>query len=300
MKPKLIVHGGAWSIPNKMIDPHLLGVEQAIRDVYPLLDDGMSALDAVERAVNILEEDPTYDSGRGAFLNARGEIELDAMIMNGIDLNIGAVAALQNLLYPISVARMVMDRTEHAFMVGCGAQDFAKSMGFVELDPKELLTERELEFWHKVRNDPDFESRDVFRPKPKGTVGAVAMDEHGNLAAATSTGGSPRKLPGRVGDSPIPGAGTWVDNLTAGCSVTGWGEAIMKVMLAKHACDLTTDMGAMMACRSSIEMLKQRVDGDAGLIMIDRHGNYGYAHNTDRMAFAYWDTEKGLIARIEA
>ncbi len=299
MKPKLIVHGGAWSIPNKMVDPHLAGVEKAIKEVYPLLKRGVSALDAVEKAVNILEEDPTYDSGRGAFLNARGEIELDAMIMNGFNLDIGSVAAVQNLLHPISLARMVMEKTEHAFLVGGGAQDFARAMGFTELDPKELLTFRELEFWEKIKDDPDFRSRDVFRPAPKGTVGAVALDANGNLAVATSTGGSPRKLPGRVGDSPLPGAGTWCDNLTAGCSATGWGESIMKVMLAKTACDFTLQIDAMQACEKALVILRSRTDGDAGIIMIDRQGNYGYAHNTDRMAFAYWDEAIGLVSKIQ-
>ncbi|MEE4312746.1 MAG: isoaspartyl peptidase/L-asparaginase, partial [candidate division KSB1 bacterium] len=154
--PRLVVHGGAWSIPDQYDSDHLNGVTRAVEKVYPLLLEGMPALDAVEEAVKILEDDPTFDAGRGAFLNAAGEIQLDAMIMHGKDLGAGAVAGLQNILHPVSVARMVMEKTEHCFLIGAGAQQFSRSMGVEEVPPEELLTPRELKFYMKIKDDPDF------------------------------------------------------------------------------------------------------------------------------------------------
>ena len=297
MKPRVIVHGGAWSIPDKYVDVHVNGVHHAIAKVYPELLNGMPALDAVEAAVRILEEDPTFDAGRGAFLNAVGEIELDAMIMDGATLNFGALIAVQNILHPISVARRVMEDTEHCILAGTGAQQFARQIGIPEIDPRELLTRRELEFYQQIKNDPTFKTKNPFEATPKGTVGAVALDKGGNLAAATSTGGTPRKLPGRVGDAPLVGAGTYADNRTGAASATGWGESIMKVLLSKTACDLLLNYPAMTAAEKSIEVLKQRVNGWGGIILIDREGNYGFTHNTEKMAFAYVKNEK-VVAKV--
>lgn len=298
MKPALIVHGGAWSIPDQLNEPHLTGVKRAIDLVYPLLAEGLSAFDAVEKAVNLLEEDPTFDAGRGSFLNSIGEIEMDAIIMDGLTMKFGAVGAVQNILHPVSVARLVMEKTEHALLVGSGAQRFAIEQGFEILEPVTLLTERELEFYQSIRNDPAFTTRKPFEPHPTGTVGAVALDCNGNLAAATSTGGTPRKLPGRVGDSPLPGCGTYADNETAAASATGWGESIMRVCLTKTACDLAGNMDAIGAAELALAQMKRRVDGLGGLILIDREGHYGFAYNTRKMAFAYHDPKHGTIVRI--
>ncbi len=299
MKPRLIVHGGAWSIPDKLDQAHIQGVREAVSQIYPQLEDGISALDAVESAVKILEQDPTFDAGRGAFLNAIGEIELDAMIMDGSTLNFGAVMAVQNMLHPITIARYIMEKTEHCMLAGSGAQNFARQMGIETVDPRDLLTERELEFYQQIKNDPSFKSKDPFEPHPKGTVGAVAMDKNGNLAAATSTGGTPRKLPGRVGDSPIVGAGTYADNEIGACSATGWGESIMKVMLSKTACDLLKDCSADIAAENSIQTLEKRVQGWGGVILINKKGHYGFAHNTTKMAFAYADESGNVISKIK-
>lgn len=293
---KLIVHGGAWNIPDEHINAHLNGVEKAIAETYPKLKAGCSALDAVEAAVNILEEDPTFDSGRGAFLNERGEVELDAMIMDGRDLSLGAVAAVQNILHPISVARKVMEETEHCLLVGEGALLFAKKMGFEELPPQALLTERELEFFHQIKNDPNFETHQPF-DTPSDTVGAVALDANGNFAAATSTGGTARKLVGRVGDSPIPGAGGYADNALGAASTTGWGESIMKVLLAKTVVDAFDQMDGMKAAKHGISILQNKVGGLGGVIGIDKKGNYAFHHNTPKMAFAYW--ENGVKSGIQ-
>jgi beta-aspartyl-peptidase (threonine type) len=298
MKSKLIVHGGAWSIPEKYEQDHIEGVIRAINSVYPELEKGLSALDAVERSVNILEEDPTFDSGRGAFLNARGEIELDAMMMDGKTLNFGAVAGVQNILHPVSLARKVMEQTEHCLLVGTGAQLFARQAGISELPPEQLLTPRELKFYQQIKNDPDFQTHHPFKPVPNGTVGAVAMDSRGNLAAATSTGGTPRKLPGRVGDSPIVGAGTYADNELGAASATGWGEAIMKILMSKTACDLLKNYDADRAAQMAVDLLAQKVQGWGGIIMIDSRGKYGFAHNTTKMAFAYALPSGQVIAKI--
>ena len=298
MQPKLIVHGGAWNIPEEYVQAHIFGVSKAVEFTYPKLMSGCSALDAVEAAVNYLEEDPTFDAGRGAFLNERGEIELDAMIMDGQNLDFGAVAALQNVLNPVSVARKVMEETEHCMIAGNGALLFAKKMGFSELQPEALLTGRELAFFQKIKNDPSYKTRLPFEflDLPMDTVGAVALDKSGNIAAATSTGGTARKLVGRVGDSPICGAGAYADNELGGASATGWGESIMKILLSKTAVDLFGHCKAMDAAQKSVRLLAKKVNGLGGVIGIDKHGEYAFAHNTPKMAFAYW--EAGVVANI--
>lgn len=298
-QPKLIVHGGAWNIPDEYDKAHLNGVSTAIKAIFPKLQSGMSALDAVETAVNILEEDPTFDSGRGAFLNEIGEIELDAMIMNGQNLDFGAVAAVQNLLNPVSLARKVMEKTEHTMLVGKGAMIFAKKMGFEELPPEALLTERELEFFHKIKSDKSFRTEMPFEFNPMDTVGAVAMDKNGNIAAATSTGGTARKLQGRVGDSPIVGGGAYADNLTGAISATGWGESIMKVVLSKTVCDLFVQNSAIEAAQKGISILKNRVNGMGGVIGINHRGKYAFAYNTPKMAFAFANENGEIEAHIQ-
>jgi beta-aspartyl-peptidase (threonine type) len=291
LQPKLIVHGGAWNIPAAYEQDHLHGVQTAVSEVYPQLLAGASALDAVEAAVRILEEDPTFDAGRGAFLNEAGQVELDAMIMDGATLQVGAVAALQNVLHPVSVARRVMEKTEHCLLVAEGALRFAKSMGFEELAPEELLTARELKFFEEIKNQEGFKTHHPFLNAPSDTVGAVALDCFGNLAAATSTGGTARKMVGRVGDSPIPGAGAYADNALGAVSATGWGESIMRVLLSKTVCDLFENNEAMEAARMGIEHLAQKVQGFGGIIGISAKGHYAFSHNTPKMAFCFADPD---------
>lgn len=302
MQPKLIVHGGAWDIPDEFVDDHVAGVRAAVEAIYPKLAEGMSALDAVEQAVNILEADPTFDAGRGAFLNGRGDIELDALIMDGAKLDFGAVAAVANLLHPVSLARKVMGAKDFRILVGQGAMEYACECGFEPVDPRELLTERELAFYEKIRNDESFAPIDAFSGRcgstPSDTVGAVALDADGNLACATSTGGTPRKHPGRVGDSPIIGSGGYADNELGAASSTGYGESILRVMLCKTACDFLRTEDAMNAAARSMEVLRTRGQGYGGVIMLSPGGEYGFAHNTPRMAFAYADEKGRTQARI--
>jgi beta-aspartyl-peptidase (threonine type) len=301
MKPRLIVHGGAWDIPDQFVDDHVAGVQAAIEQVYPLLEQGCSALDAVEIAVNALEADPTFDAGRGAFLNAKGNIELDAFIMDGKALDFGSVAGVANLLHPVSLARKVMQADDFRFLVADGALEFARECGMQQIDPRELLTERELEFYNQIKSDASFSTLKAFsgEPQPSDTVGAVALDIHGNLACATSTGGTPRKHQGRVGDCPIIGSGGYADNLLGAASSTGYGESLMRVMLCRTACDNLQQHPAMGAASSAINYLQQRVQGYGGVIMISPQGDYGFAHNTPRMAFAYADDDGNALADIK-
>lgn len=300
MKPRLIVHGGAWDIPDEFVDDHVNGVRKAIEEIYPLLAEGMTALEAVEKAVNILELDPTFDAGRGAFLNAKGDIELDALIMDGKELDFGAVCAVANLMHPVSLARKVMGAKDFRILAGAGAMQYAKECGFEEVDPRELLTERELAFYEKIKNDESFTPINAFSGKtPSDTVGAVALDVDGNLACATSTGGTPRKHPGRIGDSPIIGSGGYADNLLGAASSTGYGESLLRVMLCKTACDFLRSERPMDAAGKSMDVLLERGKGYGGVIMISPEGDYGFAHNTPRMAFAYADGQGAAQAQIK-
>jgi beta-aspartyl-peptidase (threonine type) len=274
--------------------------------------------------VRVLEDAPIFDAGVGSVLNRDGDVELDAAIMDGPSLRSGAVAAVRRVRNPITLARRVLE-SQVILLVGPGAERFAESSGLPLCDPAELIVERERTRWQELLNQEDFRSQDAFGAKqaegakgrkgeaenadahaftpsplhplihPGDTVGCVALDRDGRLAAGTSTGGTANKLPGRVGDSPLIGAGLYADNLTGGCSTTGWGESIMKVLLAKTATDL---IGAghdpMAAARQAIDILARRVGGLGGCILLDSAGQIGFAFNTPRMAYAY-RTEAGPI-----
>ncbi len=279
--PTLIVHGGTYDIPTESHQAHLEGCRSAAEAGWAVLTNGGSALDAVEAAVRVLENDPTFDAGRGSFFNAIGEVEMDAIVMDGRDLNFGAVAAVQRVRHPVTLARLVMTESEHAMIVGAGAEAFAREHGVPVCPIIELLTERGVERW-KAAHPPKGESA------PSDTVGAVALDADGNLAAATSTGGTFNKLPGRVGDSPLVGCGAYADNSTGAASATGLGEALMKVVISKSVCDfIATGMTAQEAADAAIAVLGERTTGTGGLIVLDRLGRIGIAHNTPYIAHAY-------------
>ncbi len=298
VRPIVIVHAGAWNIPDELIEPHLQAVKKAVRMSYNILKNGGSALDAVETAIKILEEDPHVDAGVGSFLNAEGEVELDAIIMDGKTLKAGAVAAVKNIRNPIVLARKVMELTNHILLVGEGANKFARSIGIKEIDPQELVVEREWKRWRELKGRKiDIK---VFFEDKGNTVGAVAMDVEGNLAAGTSTGGIPMKMPGRVGDSPLIGCGAYADNEFGAVSTTGHGESIMKVVLAKSIIDLISrGYTAQEAVVMGIRYMEKKVNGRGGAIAIDRLGNIGIYHNTPKMAFAVMSDKLGLIADIQ-
>ena len=283
----LVVHGGAWDIPDAEVDAHMEGVRSALERGWGLLREGAGALDAVEEVVVLLEDDSTFDAGRGSILNTDGSVEMDASIMDGRMLDAGGVAALRNFPNPIRIARRVLEKTEHVLLAGPGCEAFARREGFASVPIEELLTHRELERLEALIRDGAFETPHAFGKK-RGTVGAVAVDGEGNVAAATSTGGSPRKLPGRVGDSPLIGCGTYAENGLGGVSCTGWGEAIIKVGLARCTAEsMRNRRTAQDAAEEGVETLKSRVEGLGGVICMDAGGHIGMAFNTPRMARGY-------------
>ncbi|MGD8397330.1 MAG: isoaspartyl peptidase/L-asparaginase, partial [Anaerolineae bacterium] len=242
MQPSIIVHGGAWDIPPELHEAHREGTRRAVEAGWAVLDAGGSAMDAVEAAVVVMEDDETFDAGRGSFLNAEGQVELDAGCMEGAGLQVGAVASVQFIPNPIRLARAVMEKSEHVLLVAQGAQRFAQKHGFRSCDLTDLAVPREFERWQKLLYDRAYSARDTFarhqahrRAGPGDTVGCVARDATGHIAAGTSTGGTPNKMPGRVGDVPMVGAGFYADDDYGGASTTGWGESIAKVLLARLA-----------------------------------------------------------------
>ncbi|MEJ2747265.1 MAG: isoaspartyl peptidase/L-asparaginase [Anaerolineae bacterium] len=287
MKTAIVVHGGAgaWQEVPERLSRALPACIASAQAGQAVLLAGGSALDAVETAVNILEDDPVLDAGRGSYLNANGEIEMDALIMDGRTLNLGAIAAIQRVQYPISLARKVLDHPNHNFLVGPGAEAFADKIGFPRCQLADLQTEENLLHFRTQNGGAKPETA----VGPLGdTVGAVAIDSNGNLAVATSTGGTRHKLPGRVGDSPLVGSGGYADNWTAAVGATGHGEALMKIIISKRVCDLVGDgLSAQAACDAAIQMLAERVQGTGGLIAVDARGQVGIARNTNAMPYAY-------------
>lgn len=301
MKPAIIVHGGAWKIAEEAHADHIRGIRLAVQAGWNVLIQGGSALDACETAVSIMEDDPTFDAGVGSVLNRAGEIELDAIIMDGATLQFGAVAAVRGIANPIQLARLVAQNTDHCLLVADGARRFAEQRGMRLCAQAELTVPREVERFRQLQQQKDYHLADGFTPDPVGTVGAAAIDQNGNIAAATSTGGVAYKLPGRVGDSPLVGAGSYADNLTGGASVTGHGESIMRVVLAKTATDaLGRGLSAQEAADYAIHYMFERVGGYGGLILVDHAGHTAFAYNTPHMAVAWIDEQGQVQARIQA
>jgi beta-aspartyl-peptidase (threonine type) len=287
MQPSIIVHGGAWDIPAELHEAHRQGVRLAAEAGWAVLAAGGAACDAVEAAIVVMENDETFDAGRGSFLNADGQVELDAGFMDGGRMLVGAVAAVQFIRNPIRLARVVMERSEHVLLVGQGAQRFAQKMGFPTCDLTDLAVPREFERWQKLLYDRTYSARKSFT-HATDTVGCVALDQAGHLAAGTSTGGTPNKLPGRVGDVPMVGCGFYADDELGGASTTGWGEAIAKVLLARLALHCLQDAGEpMAAAQAAIQMLADKVNGLGGVILLSPEGQPGWFYNTPHMAYAY-------------
>ena len=249
-------------------------------------------MDAVVEAVAAMEDDPTFDAGVGSVLTQSGRVEMDAIVMDGQSLRSGAVAALQKIRNPVRVAEAIMRTSPYSMLAGDGALEFAKSQGFETCTEEDLLVGWELEDYMEFKRTGVLRTREHFSGN-NDTVGACALDREGRLACATSTGGIPRKLNGRVGDSPLVGCGAYADDRVGAASATGWGEQIMAVVLSKSAIDIeekTHDPEA--SCRKAIGLLKDRMNGLGGLIMVDARGRIGYHHNTPRMAFAFVEGER--------
>ena len=233
INPVLVVHGGAWAIPDDMVNAHLNGVRQALSTGWQVLERGGTSLDAVEEAVVVLENDETFDAGRGSFLNRDGKVQLDAFIMDGTTLRGGGVGCVERLRNPVRAARKILSNSPHVYFVGEGAERFASEHGIPLCSNEELIIPREVERLREYQAHSHAQP-DLFAPTiSHDTVGAVALDSSGNIAAATSTGGTLNKAPGRLGDSSLIGCGCYADNESAAASTTGWGEPIMKLVLAK-------------------------------------------------------------------
>lgn len=291
-KPLLLVHGGAWAIPAALREAHEAGVRAALARGYALLEAGASAVEAVTVAVSLLEDDETFDAGRGAFLTRDGRVQLDALLMEGATLRAGGVACVERLRNPIQAARLVLEQSPHVYFVGTGAEEFAASHGMDLVENGELVVRREQENLRAAQANeraglPDRTFAGHSSPLDShDTVGAVALDAQGNLAAGTSTGGTLNKAPGRVGDSSLIGCGCYADNESAAVSLTGWGEPIMKLVLGKWAVDRVLGGATPQeAAVDAIEYLFNRLGGHGGIILMDRRGRVGLAHNTPGMAW---------------
>jgi beta-aspartyl-peptidase (threonine type) len=286
--PVLVVHGGAWAIPADMVDGHINGVRKAMAAGWRVLEKGGSALDAVEEAVVIMEDDETFDAGRGSFLNREGKVQLDALIMDGNTLRAGGVGGVERLRNPVRAARKILSESPHVYFVAEGAERFAAEHGIPLCNNEDLIIPREVQRLKEFQSQPATQTADLFAPEiSHDTVGAIALDRDGNIAAATSTGGTLNKAPGRLGDSSLIGCGCYADNLRAAASTTGWGEPIMKLVLAKWAADRVQSGSAPeWVAKEAISYLEERLDGHGGIIVLDRQGRFGIAHNTPRMAWA--------------
>jgi beta-aspartyl-peptidase (threonine type) len=301
----LVVHGGAWNIPDDEADAHRTGVLNALKAGWEILKDGGTAVEAVERSIIVMEDDDTFNAGRGSALDAAGEIALDASIMEGGTLRAGAVAAVQSVANPISVARAIMEKSDTVLLVGLGATRFAKEHGIATCGQDALITGREIARWRKAQasggGSPARRKGTPGRSSPGDTVGAVALDAKGTIASGTSTGGTPNKHQGRVGDSALIGCGTYADNAVGGVSSTGWGEAIIRVVMAKNVIDMMQSNGddPEQAAKEAIALLKKRTGGQGGVIVLSASGGVGIAFNTPRMARAYITSSiKGPIAAV--
>ncbi len=294
----LLVHGGAWAIPDDMVKAHLNGVRNAMLAGWQVLERGGSALDTVEEAVVIMEDDETFDAGRGSFLNRDGKVQLDALIMDGSTLRTGGVGCVEHLRNPVRAARKILSESPHVYFVAEGAEKFAAAQGIPLCENADLIIPREIERLREFQSRDAENTDDLFAPAiSHDTVGAVALDARGNIAAATSTGGTLNKAPGRLGDSSLIGCGCYADNKSAAASTTGWGEPIMKLVLAKWAADrVAAGNLPEWAAAEAINYLKARLNGHGGMILLDAHGHYGIAHNTPRMARAVKASDREQVA----
>lgn len=292
MAMALIVHGGAGDIQPGRHDLSLAGSRAAVLAGWDILQNGGSALEAAMRAVVALEDNPNFNAGTGSTLNVNGEVELDAGMMDGATLDVGAIASVTHIKNPIILARLVL-KSPHVLLTGAGAERFAQEEGMALCRQEELVTQAQLERWRRGYRPGDGVgvSASDDNAEKHGTVGAVAIDSEGHIAAATSTGGMANKHPGRVGDSPLVGCGFYAEDGLGGVSSTGHGEYFVRLLLARRACEfLALGMSAQAAAQAAIRLLAERLGGDGGLILVDRQGQVGFAHNTPHMSYGYLAT----------
>ncbi|RWS10877.1 L-asparaginase-like protein [Dinothrombium tinctorium] len=304
--PVIVVHGGAANVELTEKNFKLEGVVDACRNGYLLMKNGKTAVDAVEAAVKTMEDDPCFNAGYGSVLTIDGNVEMDALLIDGKTMKAGAVATVSRLKNPVSVARLVMEKSQHCLFSGKGAEKFAQEHSIDLVDPNTLIYEKSVERLNKYKSfnvgvKVELENKnenghakisegkcDKLKNGEHDTVGAVAVDDYGNVACATSTGGLTGKQTGRVGDTPCIGSGGWADNETVAVSTTGHGEMIMRVCLAKHIANLVSQkVPVQEATEKALEYMKKRVNGFGGAIAVDVNGGIGIYYTTECMAYAY-------------
>lgn len=319
-KPRLgfIIHGGAGVMTRASMTPerekeYVEKLEEALLAGYRALQAGRPGLDAVEIAIRILEDSPLFNAGKGAVLTSDGRTELDSSIMDGRTLAAGSSAGLHHVKNPITLARAVMEKSPHVLMIGDGAEIFAKEQKIELVDEKYFLTKPRQEGLQKLKDEEKQkaaagekkvsktdEPLSKAAPNRIGTVGAVALDKNGDLAAGTSTGGMANKKYGRVGDTPIIGAGTYADNNTCGVSATGWGEYFIRLGIARDISALM-EYRAMTVQAAADLVIKQKLPklgGDGGVIAMDKFGNMAISFNTEGMFRAYIDSDGKPVVEI--
>lgn len=284
MSMAIIVHGGASTVAPEQAGAYRSGCARAAEAGWAVLRAGGSACDAVEAAVRVLEEDETFNAARGAALNAEGLPELDAALMEGGDLRYGAVAAVRGLRHPISVSRQILE-VGPLLLSGEGARRFAEARGAELCDDQELIVERQRRVW--LQTEQQLRAERQTEPGTNDTVGCVALDARGLIAVGSSTGGEDHNPPGRVGDTAQIGCGVYADNSLGACAVSGTGEAIMQIVVAKSAVELlAAGLHPEEAARQIVETLGARVKGEGGCIVLDRQGRAGWFHNSPDMTVA--------------
>lgn len=304
-----IIHGGAGVISRSTMTPEMekqyrAKLEEAVLAGYSVLQAGRPSMDAVEAAIRILEDSPLFNAGKGAVFTNEGKNELDASVMDGKTLGAGSVAGLRRVKNPITLARAVMEKSPHVMMVSEGAEKFAAEQKIELVDPKYFWTQHRWDALQKIlKEEAEKKKVGLASSQPAnrfGTVGAVALDKNGDLAAGTSTGGMTNKKYGRVGDAPIIGAGTYANNATCGVSATGWGEYFIRLGVAR-------DISALMEYRALpvqnaadivIKQKLQKAGGDGGVVAIDKFGNYGVSFNSEGMYRAYINAEGKPVVEI--
>ncbi len=284
MKIALAVHGGAWNIPDALWSDHLEGCERAYQLGMEVLEQGGSALDAVATAIRCLEDHPVFDAGYGSFLNERGEIELDAGIMSGEDLNSGAVLGVSRIKNPIDLALHVLEHSPHCLFTAEGAHRLAERAGLPMVAPDHHIHPREVAVLARIRSGDRQPLEQAWTRTSRDTVGAVALDARGNLACGNSTGGTLNKALGRVGDAPLIGSGFYADNRVGAVVCTGWGEGIMRSAMAMRALGGLGKGDPGRAARAAVEHLQTSVHGFGGLLLMNSSGECAAAFNTERLA----------------
>ena len=311
-KPTIVVHGGAGSWQPERSQDGLRGVKEAAKTGFDILKRGGSAFDSVVEAVAVLEDKGAFNAGYGSSLNIEKNVEMEASVMDGRTLEAGAAGLLCDIKNPVRLARIVMEKTDHVFLVGAGAEKLAK---LYHLERRNPVTELRLRYYEDQKKQllageytlPKL--HDLVKRHPElfklDTVGAVAIDKDGSVAAATSTGGFALKLPGRIGDSPLIGCGTYADNLVGACSATGVGEIAIRLVLAKTVCNhMESGKSAEDAVEEAIKLVNKKIPSSynsMGLIAVDTQGRIGAAHNSPNMCWAYLTPDmKDPVASLTA